>query len=59
MTTTKKFEMEQQSFHDGKIVIYKRPNLKNPVYQVRVKIPNGAGYIIKPTKTRDLFEARR
>lgn len=29
---------------DGSIVLYQRPNLKNPKWQVRLKIPNAKGY---------------
>ena len=29
---------------DGSIVLYQRPNLKNPKWQVRLKIPNTKGY---------------
>ena len=56
---TKKYELNTQSFHDGRVVLYQRPNLKKPVWQARIKIPNAAGYLIKSTGTTDFFEARR
>jgi len=55
----KSYELNAQSFGSGRVVLYQRPNLKKPVWQARIKVPNGAGYVIKSTKTADLFEARR
>jgi integrase len=56
---SKIFELNAQVLHDGRVVLYQRPNLKKPAWQVRIKIPNEAGYVIRTTKCRDLIEARR
>jgi hypothetical protein len=56
---TKRFELEQRTFRDGHIVLYKRPNLKNPKWQCRISVPNATGYIRRTTHYSDEFEARR
>ena len=33
--------------NDGRIVMYRRPHLKNPKWNVRLKIPNTKGYVIR------------
>jgi|GEM_PF-4135350 len=40
---------------DGRIVLYVRHNR----WTTRLKIPGNKGYVVKATKTNDLFEARR
>ena len=45
--------------NDGKIVMYRRPHLKNPKWNVRLKIPNHKGYVIRSTKTSDYNEGKR
>ena len=35
---------------DGRIVLYQRPNLKNPRWEVRISVSGHAGYIRKSTK---------
>jgi integrase len=57
--SSKLFELEQRTFRDGHVVLYKRPNLKNPKWQCRVSVPNAAGYVRKTTGHSDEFEARR
>jgi len=57
--STKSFELEQRTFRDGHIVLYKRPNLKNPKWQCRISVPNATGYIRRTTHYSDEFEARR
>lgn len=42
---------------DGRVILYKRDGLKNPVYQARLRIPNAAGCKIVTTKTANLREA--
>jgi hypothetical protein len=42
---------------DGRVILYKRDGLKNPVYQARLRVPNAAGYKIVTTKTANLREA--
>lgn len=44
---------------DGRVILYKREGLKNPVYQARLRVPNAAGYKIVSTKTADLRAAER
>ena len=44
---------------DGSIVLYQRPNLKNPKWQVRLKIPNTKGYKTISTGQVDKQEAIR
>ena len=45
--------------NDGRIVMYRRPHLKNPKWNVRLKIPNTKGYVIRSTKTTDFNEGKR
>jgi integrase len=59
MAAKKAFELDQRSFHDGHVVLYKRPNLKNPKWQCRISVPNATGYIRRATGYSDEFEARR
>jgi integrase len=44
---------------DGRIILYKREGLKNPKWQVRIRVPNASGYKIVSTKTADIKEAER
>lgn len=44
---------------DGRVILYKRDNLKEPVWQVRVRVPNSTGYKRISTKTSDQREAER
>lgn len=44
---------------DGRIVIYKRADLKNPKWQARIRVPNATGYKVISTKTDDQREAER
>ena len=53
------FELDQRSFRDGHVVLYKRPNLKNPKWQCRISVPNATGYVRRTTGFVDEFEARR
>ena len=45
--------------NDGRIVMCRRPNLKNPKWNVRSKIPNTKGYVIRSTKTSDFNDGKR
>ena len=45
--------------NDGRIVMYRRPHLKNPKWNVRLKIPNTKGYVIRSTKTTDFNDGKR
>ena len=44
---------------DGRVVIYKRADLKNPKWQVRIRVPNAAGYKVVSAKTENQREAER
>ncbi len=44
---------------DGRIVIYKRADLKNPKWQARIRVPNASGYKIVSTKTDNRRDAER
>jgi integrase len=59
MSKTNSFEIDQRSFHDGHVVLYKRPNLKNPKWHCRISVPNAKGYVRKTTGFSDEFDARR
>ena len=52
-------QLETRKFKDGRIVLYKRSDHKNPCWQVRIRVPNSTGYKRKATGTTDEFEARR
>lgn len=41
---------------DGRIVLYKRPDHKNPRWIVRIKVPGSTGYVVRSTKTTDFDE---
>ncbi len=44
---------------DGRIVLYKRADHRNPKWTVRLKVPTVSGFVVKSTKTTNDFEARR
>ena len=44
---------------DGRVILYKRPGLKNPKWQARIRVPNAAGYKIVTTKTAVAIELAR
>lgn len=44
---------------DGRVVIYKRHDLKSPKWQIRIRVPNATGYKIVSAKTEDQREAER
>ena len=56
---SKQFELNQRIYRNGDVVLYQRPDHKNPKWQCRVHIPGATGYVIRSTKTADEFEARR
>ena len=51
--------VNQQSFKDGKIVLYQLENRPKRLWLCRIKIPNGKGYVYRGTGTADLYEARK
>lgn len=44
---------------DGSVILYKRPGMKNPKWQTRIRVPNATGYKTVSTKTADLSDAQR
>lgn len=44
---------------DGRIILYKREGLKDPKWQVRIRVPNATSYKIVSSKTSDLRSAER
>lgn len=56
---TKQFELNQRIYRDGDVVLYQRPDHKNPKWQCRIHVPGASGYVIRSTKSADEFEARR
>lgn len=51
--------INQQSFHDGKVVLYQLENRPKRLWLCRIKVPNGVGYIYRGTGTSELYEARK
>ncbi|MEI6486212.1 MAG: site-specific integrase [Sphingomonadales bacterium] len=44
---------------DGRVILYKRHNLKNQNWQCRIRVPNATGYKVVSTKTDNQREAER
>ena len=51
--------INQQSFSEGRIVLYQIEGRKNGYWICRIKVPSGKGYIYRGTGTADFYEARR
>ncbi len=51
--------INQQSFHDGKFVLYQLENRPKQLWLCRLKVPNGSGYIYRGTGTSEFYEARK
>lgn len=51
--------INSQSFHDGKVVLYQLENRPQQKWLLRLKVPNGAGYLYRGTGTSDVYEARK
>ena len=56
---SKQFELNQRIYRNGDVVLYQRPDHKNPKWQCRLHVPGATGYVIRSTKSADEFEARR
>ena len=54
-----KYEDQRDLRGDGRVILYKRSDLKNPKWQVRIRVPNAAGYKVVSAKTEDFKEAER
>ena len=51
--------INQQSFQDGRIVLYQLENRPKQLWLCRIKVPKGKGYVYRGTGTSDLYEARK
>ena len=51
--------INQQSFHDGKVVLYQLDNRPKRLWLCRLKVPSGVGYVYRGMGTSDLYEARK
>ena len=51
--------INQQSLHDGKVVLYQLENRPKQKWLCRIKVPNGKGYLYRGTGTQDFYEARK
>ena len=51
--------INQQSFHDGRVVLYQLENRPKGLWLCRIKVPNGTGYLYRGTGTSDPYEARK
>ena len=51
--------INQQSFHDGRVVLYQLENRPKRLWLCRMKVPNGVGYIYRGTGTSDFYQARK
>lgn len=43
---------------DGRVVLYKRDELKKPKYQARIRVPGSSGYKRVSTRTSGRYERR-
>ncbi|OYV34888.1 MAG: hypothetical protein B7Z80_20000 [Rhodospirillales bacterium 20-64-7] len=48
------FYQQAHRLRDGAVMVYRRGDTNQQVYQARLKIPGVTGYIIRSLKTRDL-----
>jgi integrase len=48
------FYQQAHRLRDGAILVYRRADTRQQVYQARLKVPGVSGYIIRSLKTRDL-----
>ncbi|MBU6450119.1 MAG: hypothetical protein KGQ26_10925 [Rhodospirillales bacterium] len=48
------FYQQVHRLRDGAVMVYRRADTNQQVYQARLKIPGVTGYIIRSLKTRDL-----
>lgn len=48
------FYQEVHRLRDGAVMVYRRGDTRQQVYQARLKVPGVSGYVIRSLKTRDL-----
>ena len=58
MTETKTY-LDLEIFENGRVAIYRRTAGQKPTYQVRIRVPGVAGYVIKSAGTSNRDEAYR
>ena len=58
MTETKTY-LALEIFENGRVAIYRRTAGQKPTYQVRIRVPGVAGYVIKSAGTSNRDEAYR
>lgn len=51
--------INQQSFADGRIVLYQLENRPKQLWLCRIKVPGGKGYVYRGTGFSDFYEARK
>jgi integrase len=51
--------INQQSFSDGRIVLYQLENRPKRLWLCRIKVPGGKGYVYRGTGSSDFYEARK
>jgi integrase len=51
--------INQQSFNDGRIVLYQLENRPKRLWLCRIKVPGGKGYVYRGTGSSDFYEARK
>lgn len=51
--------LNRHELKEGRILLYTRPNLKNPKWQARIRVKGTTEYKVISTKTTDLDEAKR
>lgn len=51
--------INQQSFLDGRIVLYQLENRPKRLWLCRIKVPGGKGYVYRGTGSSDFYEARK
>ena len=55
-----KFETNQVDINgDGRVILYQRPDVKNPKWQCRISVQGSTGYKIFSTKESDQRKAER
>ena len=51
------FYQEVHRLRDGAVMVYRRGDTKQQVYQARLKVPGVSGYVIRSLKTREFAQA--
>lgn len=51
--------INQQSYHDGRVVLYQLEDRPKGLWLCRLKLPKTKGYVYRGTGSSDLYEARK